>query len=302
MTLLEWLWKIVLQCRQWLSFQWFRFLNTPSFRRKSFCELEPVYRNAPKPPWVRKEIIRLKALMPKMGYRKIADTFNRCFSSTQNMTVGKTWVSDVIRQHQYEIQALRKKIKNSQPKPIPKNLVWGMDITCKVDQQEMGHAILGLVESHSRASLFLKAIVTKSSWHLLYCLWETIQRYGKPKIIRTDNEPIFTSRLFRATLFLLGIQHQRIDKGCPWQNGRVERFFGTLKEKLDQLSLDHRNGLNQALRQFSFWYNQVRSHQNLSGRTPAEVWRGINVYQVKPKREYWFEAWDGLLTGIYLKL
>jgi transposase InsO family protein len=45
---------------------------------------------------------------------------------------------------------------------------------------------------------------------------------------------VFTSVRFRLTLWLLGIQHQRIDPHCPWQNGRVEQFFGTLKEKLDQ--------------------------------------------------------------------
>ena len=32
-----------------------------------------------KPPWVRQEIIRLKALMPHTGCRRIADNFNRRF-------------------------------------------------------------------------------------------------------------------------------------------------------------------------------------------------------------------------------
>ncbi len=302
MTLLKWLWNILLRFGPGLYFRYRFWRNRPFFRRKSFPQSKRAYYTFSKPPWVRKEVLHLKASTPDAGYRKIADMFNRRFASTRNMTVGKTFVGNLIRQHQYEIQALQKKIKNSWPKHIPRNLVWGMDLTGKVDQQGTGHAILGLVESHSRACLFLKSITTKSSWHLLACLWKTIQRYGKPKIIRTDNEAVFTSRLFRMTLFLWGIRHQRIDLGCPWQNGRVERFFGTLKEKLNQLSVDHHDGLNQALTQFSFWYNQVRPHQNLSGRTPAEVWRGIDVYQVTPKEEYGFEAWEGLLTGIYLKL
>ncbi|NIP27488.1 MAG: DDE-type integrase/transposase/recombinase, partial [Phycisphaerae bacterium] len=65
-------------------------------------------------------------------------------------------------------------------------------------------------------------------------LLDAIERYGKPKFLRTDNETVFTSRLFRFGLWLLGIKHQRTDKGCPWMNGRVERFFGTLKQKLSQ--------------------------------------------------------------------
>jgi len=32
------------------------------------------------------------------------------------------------------------------------------------------------------------------------------------------------------------------------------------------------------------------------------VWNGIDIFTKVPKKEYWFEAWEGLLTGFYLKL
>ena len=146
----------------------------------------------------------------------------------------------------------------------------------------------------------------------------------------------------------LGIRHQRTTPGCPWQNGRIERLFGTLKNKLDQLVYfplppacvvgasapyphrrqellrgNHgvllagdageglrvrdwirdgvREQLNADLTIFQHWYNHVRPHQNLDGRTPAEAWRGINPYAKAPKQEHWFEAWDGLLTGYHLR-
>jgi transposase InsO family protein len=127
------------------------------------------------------------------------------------------------------------------------------------------------------------------------------RRYGKPRIARTDNESIFTSKAFRLALFLLAICHQRIDLHCPWQNGRVERFFGTLKGKLDQLAVESLTGLNAALGEFRLFYNHVRPHQNLDGKTPAEAWIGIDPFTVKVTREYWFEAWDGLLCGYYLR-
>jgi transposase InsO family protein len=28
------------------------------------------------------------------------------------------------------------------------------------------------------------------------------------------------------------LEHQRAEARCPWQNGRIERFFGTLKDTL----------------------------------------------------------------------
>lgn len=85
-------------------------------------------------------------------------------------------------------------------------------------------------------------------------------------------------------------------------NGRVERFFGSLKEKLNQWEVDSLGQLNGALHQFRFWYNHVRPHQNLEGRTPAEVWQGKDIFTSKPKGEFFFEAWDGLLQGYYLRL
>jgi hypothetical protein len=85
-------------------------------------------------------------------------------------------------------------------------------------------------------------------------------------------------------------------------NGRIERFFGTLKEKLNLWEVDNRKQLNGALGQFQVWYNHVRPHQYLDGRTPAEIWQSSDVYTQQIKKEYWFEAWDGLLTGYYLRL
>jgi len=80
----------------------------------------------------------------------------------------------------------------------------------------------------------------------------------------------------------------------------VERFFGTLKEKLDRLAVDSCEALNGALSEFRFFHNHVRAHQNLDGRTPAEAWAGIDPFADGCKKEFWFDAWDGLLRGYYL--
>jgi transposase InsO family protein len=290
----------------WLKRLWRRWLGTrglPRFGRRKPKEEKPApYRRPPKPPWVRHEVIRLKALMPESGCRTLAQVFNRRCASTKQMTVGKTFVSQVIRAHRYEIQVVRRKIRRAKPRPIPRNLVWGLDLTGKTNTQGTTHSLLGIVEHHSRAALDLRALWDKTTVRLLRHLLDAIEQYGKPKLLRTDNEAVFTSWLFRLSLWLLGIRHQRTDRHCPWQNGRVERFFGTLKEKLDRWEVDSLSQLNHALGQFRFWYNHVRPHQNLNGRTPAEVWNGIDIYTKRPQREYWFEAWAGLLTGIYLRL
>ena len=112
---------------------------------------------------------------------------------------------------------------------------------------------------------------------------------------------MFTSRLFRWTLALLGIRHQRIEPHCPWQNGRVERFFGTLKAKLDRWAVEGIEQLEPALDDFLDWYNHVRPHQHLGAQTPSEAWAGIDPYAKASKAVRYFSAWDGMLTGFYLR-
>lgn len=260
------------------------------------------YRSRSKPRWVSEEIIRLKALMREAGTcRAIEAVFNRRHAARHGMSVGRTWVNETIRKHRYEIEIVRRQIKNARPKPVPRNLIWGLDLTGKATLDGKTRLVLGILEHASRAALWLEALESKSSWALIARLVEAIKRYGKPKALRTDNEAVFTSSAFRLALILLGIRHQRTDPHCPWQNGRVERFFGTLKGKLDRLVVASFEALNGALGEFRFFYNHVRVHQNLDGRTPAEAWAGVDPYADSYRKEYWFEAWDGLLKGYYLR-
>jgi len=260
------------------------------------------HRHSPqKPEWLKHEIIRLKALMPQAGCRSIAGICNRRFAASHKITVGKTFVHQILQRHEYEIQILRRNLKHAQPKIVPRNLIWGIDLTGKTDAQGSLHFLLGILDHGSRALLHLRALHEKTSHVLLACISEVIRAHGKPKIIRTDNEAIFTSKQFRIGLKMLGIRHQRTDPGCPWQNGRIERLFGTLKQKLDQWQVVGIAQLNRDLDTFRYWYNHIRPHQNLNGKTPAEAWREDNPYTKSPKHEHWFEAWDGLLAGYELK-
>lgn len=166
--------------------------------------------------------------MPDAGCRRIADSFNRRFArhaeERRRATVGKSFVAETIRAHRHEIDVARRNIKHRMPPALPRNLVWAMDLTGKGDSAGDTHMILGLIDHGSRTLLTLAALPNKGSWTLLGHLFLAIGKYGKPTAMRTDNESVFVSRLFRAVLRLAGIRHQRSDPGCPWQNGRIERL------------------------------------------------------------------------------
>lgn len=200
-------------------------------------------------------------------------------AATRKITVGKTYVHETLQGHNYEVQILRRNLKQAKPKSVPRNLIWGIDLTGKTDADRNLYSIFGIIEH----------------------LQQAIRLHGKPKIIRTDNEGMFRSSAFAAALEQLGIRHQRTTPGCPWQNGRIERLFGTLKQVLDCWIVSGIAQLNRDLDTFRYWCNHIRPHQNLDGRTPAEAWNGIAPYAKPAKQEHWFEAWDGLLSGYYLR-
>jgi hypothetical protein len=68
---------------------------------------------------------------------------------------------------------------------------------------------------------------------------------------------------------------------CPSFNGKVERFFRTFRGWSSRLLIAFFadkvrtcRWLQRRLGVFRDWYNEVRPHQALGGRTPEEAWAG----------------------------
>lgn len=163
-------------------------------------------------------------------------------------------------------------------------------------QDKRSRPVLGALDHGTRGLLSLRELRERSTIGVLRMLLDLIDTFGRPRFLRTDNERIFTSRLMTFALLILGIRHQRIDPYCPWQNGRMERLFGTLKERLYSwwALAGAPDDVQHDLDTFRTWYNHARPHQSLEGLTPAMAWAGIPKC-TKPPR--FFQAWDGILTG-----
>lgn len=181
--------------RQWLCDFLHCILWVFQLRRQGVCfgrktiraSANSSARRPPKPEWVRKEVIRLKALMVHDGCRKIADVFNRLYGNKRKMTVGKTYVYNTIKQYEYDVWVLRRNIKNRKPRPMPKNVIWSLDLTQIKDVENRNHSLFGIIDSGIRACLTLRQMPDKLSITLLRALCDTIEQYGKPKTVRTDD-------------------------------------------------------------------------------------------------------------------
>ncbi len=254
--------------------------------------------NQKKPPWVSGEVLRLKALMPHNGCRKIAATFNH-MHRRRGESIGKTYVANVLRDNGHKLAEIRRDIRRRKPRLVPRNLIWGLDLTYLGHPQD-SKPILGIVDHGTRACIALRGLPSKGSIIIIRALLDAVERFGKPKILRTDNEAIFTSKLFRLGLWILGIRHQRTAPFAPWQNGRIERFFGSFKQCWRLRGYVSARDVQRELDIFRSWYNHVRPHNNLEGRTPAMAWdrRGPR----SRGRPVFVSEWGGVLAGFYFPM
>src|SRR6202046_3458734 len=110
-----------------------------------------------------------------------------------------------------------------------------------------------------------------------------MREYGMPSRIRTDNGAPFagTGLLGLSKLSLgwmkMGIIHERIQPGCPQQNGRHERMHRTLKEETTKpaaLTLRLQQKKFDGFRQM---FNHERPHEGLNNETPASVYQRSSV-------------------------
>ena len=117
--------------------------------------------------------------------------------------------------------------------------------------------------------------------------WEPVRReflrlfgrYGYPEVIRVDNGgpfgstgPAGLSRL-SAWWTALGIRVEFIAPGHPEQNGGHEQMHRVLKAETTRPASAHRRAQQRRTARWVRTYNEVRPHEALEQRTPAEIYR-----------------------------
>ncbi len=97
------------------------------------------------------------------------------------------------------------------------------------------------------------------------------ERGMTPKYIRSDNGPEFIAKHLMRALAASGVGARRIEPGSPWQNGRNERFNGTLRDECLNPETSHdRDHARALIKLFGRSYNERRPHSSLGYMTPSE--------------------------------
>jgi putative transposase len=253
-----------------------------------------------KPEWVRLAVLALVQELPRAGYRTLAYCFNlrhggQLDGHGRPFSVSKSFVSALIRAQRYA--AVQESQRTYVAKREPIQTTWGMDLTGLPLVDGSSVAVFGVIDHGSRAILSLSPVVRRNSLVLLGKLLIAMGSYGLPRSVRTDNEAVFKSWVFKAILKLLGVCQQFTELASPWQNGRIERFWGTLKLELQttyrqsiaqgiavqtRMKFASEAAMGCLLEAFKDSYNSQRPHQSLNGSTPAAVWNG-QVANVREK-------------------
>lgn len=187
----------------------------------------------------------------------------------------------------YKYDLVKKRRRSSQVPPYTQpfsecnasNDVWSIDFK---GQFRMGNGKycypLTIEDNYSRFNLLCMGLESPNYENTRKWLHWAFCEYGLPKAIRSDNGTPFVAPgqtgLSQLSIWFiqLGIEQERIDKGHPEQNGRLERFHRTLKDYIKEYPQMERVSQQQLFSTFKHEYNHVRPHEAIDFKTPAELY------------------------------
>jgi putative transposase len=162
------------------------------------------------------------------------------------------------------------------------NHVWAYDFLQDQDMHGRTFYILTVMDEFTREGLAIAVAEATSAEWVLAVLSELVVRHSAPAYLRSDNGTEFVALAVQGWLAHRQVRTLYIDPGCPWQNGKEERFNGTVRDEC--LNLHVFASLAEArvrLRTFQYHYNTDRPHSRLDYQTPAAFRKAWEMTQVK---------------------
>lgn len=209
---------------------------------------------------------------PRYGYRRVWAVLRR------TRTVNRKRVHRLWKQARLQVQ--RPKRRRSRPErpaalaaAFP-NHIWAYDFLEDRDAQGTVLRILTVMDEFTREGLAIDVGTSTPAERVVGVLAQLVAVHGAPMCVRSDNGAEFVAVGLQLWLANQRIQTLYIDPGSPWQNGKEERFNGTVRDEC--LNLHVFSSLAEArvrLETFRQQYNDDRPHSRLGYQTPSEFKR-----------------------------
>ena len=207
----------------------------------------------------------------RFGYRRVHDLLRRDFPGVNHKRVYRLYreANLAVRKRKKSKRPLNERVPLQLAKAV--NEVWSMDFVS--DSLSNGRRLkyLTVADDFSHECVDIAVDFGISGEYVTRLLDRAAVFRGYPDMVRTDNGPEFTSRVFMTWAQTHGIRHILIQPGRPMQNGYIESFNGKFRD--EHLNESWFETLQQARNAASIWkqdYNQVRPHSSVGRIPPAE--------------------------------
>lgn len=228
-----------------------------------------------------RRLINLKHRYPKWGPQKIRDWL--LINEPDEQWPATSTMGEILKKHGLvKPKKYRKRVPaHSEPflECNASNRVWSADYK---GQFKVGRAYcypLTISDNYSRFLLMCQGLAGPRLKETMDGFKHAFIEYGLPDAIRTDNGQPFAGTSIGGLSALsiwwlkLGILPERIEPGCPQQNGRHERMHRTLKEATASPPKDCFLEQQTCFNFFKQEYNYERPHQSLDGKRPADLYQ-----------------------------
>ena len=221
---------------------------------------------------VTSEIAALAQAHPRYGYRRVWALLRR------KRSINRKRVHRLWKRARLQVQRpKRRRQRRERPMPLAAaypNHVWAYDFV--EDQDVQGHILrmLTVMDEFTREGLAIDVDTSTSAERVIGVLGQLVAGHGAPAYLRSDNGAEFVAVVVQAWLARRQIQTLYIDPGCPWQNGKDERFNGTVRDECLNMQLFASVAEARVrLEAFRRHYNDERPHSRLGYQTPSEFKR-----------------------------
>ena len=246
----------------------------PRSRRPRSCKHETS-------PALVEAIVKLRGDLEAQGHDAGAETIAYHLASEHRHVPSVSTIWRILRREGLVVAQRQKRPHSSLIRfcaELP-NELWQADITAwRLASGEVVE-ILNLIDDHSRLFVRSRAFGRVKAADVVKCFYAAAELHGLPFSLLSDNAAVFTGSPRRGKVLLeselerLGVAFKNSRPYHPQTCGKVERLHQTLKRYLArQAPARTLVELQGQLDAFVHYYNDIRPHRALSGRTPLQAY------------------------------
>lgn len=233
------------------------------------------------PPELARKVLQLRDQLVADGHDAGADTITELIAR-EGTTLSRSTVWRLLTAEGKITPQPQKRPRSSWQRFVADrpNELWQSDFTHVILTTGLDVEVIGWIDDHSRYLLHLTVHPRINGRIVIDTFTRAATEHGYPAATLTDNGMVYTTRYardargiapgngFETLLALQGITQKNGRPFKPTTQGKIERFWQTLKRHLAAHPAETIDDLQSTLNTFRDYYNQQRPHRSLGRRTP----------------------------------